>query len=245
MFRVKDISANSDKWVSRMKAVVVDNRDPQRKGRVKVDNPVLGNDWIPVLRTNGTFDPPEIGDVVYVEADAGSPEDGIASGTFTKDNPNLPDEYRKNIPSVRGMFTPEGHRIELDDGDAANENAADPTSGPAVPPTHTTTNRGVRITTSGGQKIHVVEDSAGGTEHILLETSKGNSIKIDFGNDTITVNSNDKVEVLAGGDIVQTGATIQLNGTLSGITTANSHLGVIDLITGVPVIPSPTVFSDV
>jgi hypothetical protein len=38
---------------------------------------------------------------------------------------------------------------------------------------------------------------------------------------------------------------IILNKQLSGVTTMNGHLGVIDLITGIPVIPSTSTFGDV
>ena len=38
---------------------------------------------------------------------------------------------------------------------------------------------------------------------------------------------------------------VQLNGNSSGITTMNSHMGVIDFITGIPVMPSTTVKGDI
>lgn len=68
-----------------------------------------------------------------------------------------------------------------------------------------------------------------------------------------SVTSTGDVEVTTDGDatVKATGTTtikgleIILNEQMSGITTMNSHLGVIDLITGAPVIPSTTVFGDI
>src|SRR5581483_1074195 len=67
------------------------------------------------------------------------------------------------------------------------------------------------------------------------------------------VKSGSNTEVTAGGDckITSSGKTtvkasqIELNGSASGITTENSHQGVIDFITGVPVQASQDVKSDV
>lgn len=69
----------------------------------------------------------------------------------------------------------------------------------------------------------------------------------------VSVSAQGKVDVQAGGDanitaggnITATGSKIILNGSGSGVTTKNSHQGVIDLITGAPVQPSTTVFADV
>ena len=54
---------------------------------------------------------------------------------------------------------------------------------------------------------------------------------------------NAKVE--AAGDVKVKGAKIFLNEGGTGITTMQSHQGVIDLITNSPIIPSKTIFGDV
>lgn len=60
-----------------------------------------------------------------------------------------------------------------------------------------------------------------------------------------TINAGGDCDITATKNVKVKGTMIQLNGMLSGITTFNSHLGVIDLITGVPVLPSLTTFGDV
>ena len=60
-----------------------------------------------------------------------------------------------------------------------------------------------------------------------------------------TQESGGEHKIMAGGNVDVMGAMILLNGSASGVTTENSHMGVIDLITGVPVMPSTTVFADI
>lgn len=60
-----------------------------------------------------------------------------------------------------------------------------------------------------------------------------------------TVQASANINLKAGGKIDEKAPEIDLNGAISGITTENSHLGVIDFITGVPVTPSQTVKADV
>lgn len=90
-------------------------------------------------------------------------------------------------------------------------------------------------------------------------TSQGNTTINTSGN--TSVNSDGNVEVNSGGDadvnsggdanVVASGTTtvdgskVVLGSEVSGITTNNSHLGVIDLVTGVQVLPSPKVFGDI
>lgn len=69
-------------------------------------------------------------------------------------------------------------------------------------------------------------------------------VDINSGGET-NVKAGGDCNVTAGGKAVVKASAIELNGASSGITTKNSHQGVIDFITGVPVQPSTTVKSDV
>jgi len=53
------------------------------------------------------------------------------------------------------------------------------------------------------------------------------------------------IEATAGGNAIIMASQIQLNGSASEATSKASHLGVIDLITGAPIVPTTTVFLDV
>jgi len=61
----------------------------------------------------------------------------------------------------------------------------------------------------------------------------------------VDVKTSADANVKASGTVDIEASKIKLNGESSGITTEDSHQGVIDFITGVPVLPSETVFSDI
>lgn len=289
MFRSKDISGQP-KYITRSKAKVIDNRDPLKRGRIRVEHGLVGKtSWMEYLRTPGTFTVPSIGDQVYIEAEVGEVEYIVAWGNATTgldEAPNLPARFRRDVPTNRGMYTPGGHFFEMDDGNA-------PLTGTPEDKNFTTSNRGIRVTSAANNKIHIIEDTEAGNQYILIEDAGGNLIKMDYKNNQLTVNSIGKTKIdtatdkdetvggnetqnvtgnktdtiggnktedisgtltinvggaaniTAGGTATITAPQIHLNGQASGITTENSHLGVIDLITGVPVIPSTTVKSDI
>lgn len=203
MFRTKDANGNI-KYVGRSKAVVMDNRDPLQKGRILVDHPLLGNTaWIDYIREPGVFSVPSIGDVVFVECDSGEYEFAVASGIVTKGedaNPLLPSKFKRDIPTNRGFFSPGGHSIELDDGEATITDAPQDN-------TFTTSKRGIRITTTKGNKVHIIEDIDNSEHYILLEDINGNSIKLDTQNQSIEINTEGNQNNTIGGNyqIVVTG----------------------------------------
>jgi hypothetical protein len=253
MFPVKDDSFKTIKYAGRSKAKVIDSRDPLKRGRIRVDHPLLGDTgWIPYLRTNSTFDPPSIGDIVYVEVDGGQYTHPLAWGNLTKGldiQPNIPEEFRREVPTNRGIFTPGGHKIELDDGIA-------PVTTFPQDKNFTTENRGIRITSVGGNKIHIVEDSDNSQQYILINDANGNSIRLDYSNNTITIVSVDKIVTASGGDTEQevggdltinvTGeasinaSVIKLNGASGDVVTSTTS-PVIDSIYGQPQLGVPTV----
>lgn len=123
-------------------------------------------------------------------------------------------------------------------------------------------NNNFSITSDSGPNLQI------NTSNIVIDDSAGDNITLDKANKIMTINANKwqvnvvgdanvavggnlnatvqgNANLTAQGDVVAQGKTIQLNGKKSGITTANSHQGVIDLITGVPVEPSPTTTGDV
>lgn len=257
MFKVKDSSGNS-KFVGRSRAKVVDNRDPLNKGRIIVNHPLLGNTvWIDYLKSPHIFDVPSIGDIVYLELDSGEMEFPIAWGNLTKgkdSSPDIPSSFKRIVPTNRGMYSPKGHKVELDDGIAnLSANPSDTNL--------TTSGRGIKITSAAGNKIHIIEDTVNSSQYILLQDAGGNLIKLDYKNNQLTINSignrqdtikgnltitvNGNCNLTAQGNTTITSASIALNGTASGITTNNSHFGVVDFITGVPTQPSTTVTADI
>lgn len=95
-----------------------------------------------------------------------------------------------------------------------------------------------------GNYPHKYGYQAGETKVVIDRET--NQVEIETGNGV-------KLTISSAGDIVLEGPTklklkapeITFNEKLSGITTANSHMGVVDFITGIQCIPSLTTFGDV
>jgi len=168
------------------KALVVDNKDPSFKGRIKVLSPVFGETGYIhyIYPEDGFFSPPDIGSVVLVETDGGDPNYIVARGTINdgdKLNPDTRVELRRSVPTNRGWSTPGdldalgkplstngGHLIELDDGLAIDNNGN---------VTHTKESKGFRVSTLGGHFLRMWEEETDGTQknRIELGTSGGHS----------------------------------------------------------------------
>jgi hypothetical protein len=104
-------------------------------------------------------------------------------------------------------------------------------------------NNQLTVHSIGKTNISTVSDkteTVGGKEQTNISSDKTETI-----GGKLTINVTGNCEVTAGGNVIVTAPQIQLNGQTSGITTENSHQSVIDFITGVPVMPSTTVFSDI
>jgi len=164
MFRVTDIFGEV-KYAGRSRAVVLNNADPESRGRIRVNSPLLGESpWIPYLRSPFGFDVPEIGDIVYLECDGGFASHAVAYGKMTKldgGTPDLHEQFQRPVPTNRGFYTPEGHLLELDDGE-------DPIIG---------TEKGIRLTTSSGKQAHFIDDPT--KSAITIVDEMGNKINID------------------------------------------------------------------
>lgn len=225
MYRSRDSSGNF-KYAGRSKAVVLDNRDPFNRGQIRVNHPLLGETvWIDYLRLPNSFDVPSIGDIVYIECDTGEYEFPIAWGNVTKgldEAPEIPAVFKRNVPTNRGTYSPGGHTIELDDG------VSKPSSSPNDKDL-TTKNRGIRVTSSANNKIHIVEDSDNGKEYILIEDKNGNMVKLDYKNNELTIKSvgkaihdttGDKTDTVGGDLTINVTGKSVINST--GETTINS-----------------------
>lgn len=210
MFRTKDANGNV-KYAGSSKAVVLDNRDPLSKGRVIVDHPLLGNTvWIDYLRAPGIFTVPSVGDIVYVECDSGVYEFPFAWGNVTKGEdaaPEIPDMFKRTVPTNRGFYTPKGQSIELDDGVATD--GSDPKYDSL-----TTKSRGVRITTSSGHKIHIADDPDNQVQSITILDKEGDGIIFDAQNKEVTLVSKGKMTLNSEADMSINGkANINIKAT--------------------------------
>lgn len=208
MFRGSDSEGNP-KYIARSKAVVLDNRDPLNKGRIIVDHPLLGNTvWIEYLRVPGFFSVPSVGDLVYVECDSGTHEFPVAWGNATKGkdaSPEIPAVFKKDVPTNRGIYTPGGHTVEFDDGDAT------PGSDPKYD-SRTTKNRGIRITSSSGHKIHIADDSENSVQSITIMDKEGDGVVFNAQTKEVNLISKGKMSISAEDTMSIDAPTVNVSG---------------------------------
>ena len=141
---------------------------------------------------------------------------------FRSGSIDLPSNFKREIPTCRGIYTAGtldtygtptslygGHLLEFDDGEAKwnNENANPPTI------THGTTNKGVRLTTSGGNFIKIYEEGSQGSSrnliHIEFNSKNGSKyIKLDGETNQIEISDGTKsIEIdTAAGSIIKLGS---------------------------------------
>jgi hypothetical protein len=84
-----------------------------------------------------------------------------------------------------------------------------------------------------------------GKANVNIKPDGTTTIDVGPGKSTLTIKPSGETELKTTAKIVMTSPKIDLNKPMSGIITANGTNGVVDFITGVPVTPSTTVFSDV
>lgn len=183
MFPVEDTKFGGMKYAGISRAAVIDNVDPDKKGRVRVITPLFGeSNWIPYLKQAGFFGVPDKGDVVYVTTDGGKHTYLVAFGNLTcgPENETLPEDFTRMLPSNRGMYSPKGHLIELDDGTTLIK-----------------TGSGIRLTTASGSKIHIVDDPT--APSTTIERAEGQKIVLDGLTDKIEmeVSFGDKISISA------------------------------------------------
>jgi hypothetical protein len=113
------------------------------------------------------------------------------------------------------------------------------------PSGETTLNIGDRMSANVKPTGETTLDVGPGKAKVNIKPSGETTIDVGPGKSTITIKPNGEIEVKTSSKIQMTSPKINLNKPMSGITTQNSHQSVIDFVTGVPVTPSKTVFSDV
>lgn len=161
-------------FYGKYRGIVTDTDDKLRLGRLRAIVPDVTGDqetgWalpcVPYAGEKfGLFALPKAGSKVWIEFENGDPDFPVWTGCFWGSKEELPKDVLSDPEKIRVFETPGGHRIVFDD----NQNG------------------GIRLETSGGQKI--VVDGNG----IQIEDGNGGKIKISGGK--VSVND-DALEVI-------------------------------------------------
>lgn len=211
----------------------------------------------------GFFFVPKVGDEVEIEiavddgghdtSDVELPEPRWRCMIYSK-NADIDAEFKKNYPWRMGWKTNSGHLLMFDDKEGEEMIQLSHKIGTIL-----------QINKEGSWLEKIIKNKiidiandysikVGGKEDRMIT---GNSTDIVGGKKIITVTgdceitcakakviASGDVEVTAGGNAKIMASEIHLNGSITEVTSKDSHMGVIDLITGFPIIPSNTVFMD-
>lgn len=189
--------------------IVIDNKDPEGMGRVKLTFPWRANEgqsyWAriatPMAGTErGTYFLPEVGDEVLVAFEDGDIHYPYVLGALWSAQEKPPEDNADGKNDIRKIRSRSGHEIVLDDSDSEGK---------------------VEVGTNAGHRV-VLDDSTGG-EKIRIEDRTGkNTVEFDSNAGSVTVSSaatirveSPLIEIKGDGNVtVEAGGILSLKGAL-------------------------------
>jgi len=194
---------------------VVDNQDPETRGRLRVRVPALLADqttgWaLPCLPFGGLADQglfmvPELDAQVWVEFEAGDLSMPIWTGTFWQQSSDTPEEAAITPPTTRLLKTPSGHLLQFDDSDGEErillKHKTDALM--EIDPGGT-----IALTDANGSKL-TLDANAG---KVVIEDANGNQMTMDSSGTKVEDSNGNQVEMAAAGITVK-GQQVVVEGT--------------------------------
>lgn len=191
------LAADASRYYGKYRGSVLENEDPDGRGRLKVQVPSLlgdqSTDWaLPCFpfggaEQTGTYLVPPVGALVWVEFEQGDLSYPIWTGTYWTSGTAAP----ANEPAKRVVRTPFGHTLEFDDTDGA-EKIRIVHGGDGNPSAVFDEKGGITVTDKQGAQIHfdadgnqlVIQDANGNTVTLSqsgtsIEDSNGHSVTMD------------------------------------------------------------------
>lgn len=209
------IRQTQEKYYGKYRAFVVDNDDPEQRGRLKLRVPsVFGRQdtyWaLPCLPFGGLADQgfffvPEIDAQVWVEFEEGNKDRPIWTGVFWQPTEAAPAEATEAYPNSRVLKTPAGHTLRFDDADGEERIRLTHPEGAEM---DIDPNGSVALTDAGG--AHLTLDAKGNS--LTLEDANGNSLVMDSSGTTVSDAHGNEV-VMAAGQLKIAGQMIVVEGT--------------------------------
>ncbi len=191
-----------EKRFGKYRATVIDNQDPEKRGRLKLRIPsVLGDqdtDWaLPCLPYGGAdqqgmFMVPEIDAQMWVEFEEGDIHRPIWVGTFWQQESDVPEDASKEEPTTRLFQTKSGHILQFDDEDGEEQFRL---FHPADAEIIIDKNGSISLTdTSGALLIMDAEN-----KEIILEDANGNIMTMNDSGTKVEDSNGNIIEMAAAG----------------------------------------------
>ncbi len=214
------LMADASRHYGKYRGSVVDNQDPEGRGRLKVQVPaILGDqstDWaLPCFPFGGvdqvgTYLVPPVRAMVWVEFEQGDLSYPIWTGTYWTGDMSPP----ADSTDKRVLRTPFGHTLEFDDSDGA-EKIRIVHGGDGNPTAVFDEKGGITITDKQGAQIQLDADG----NQLVIKDANGNTTTLSASGTTIEDSNGNSVTMDASGakisatQIVLDGAAVMLGGS--------------------------------
>ena len=210
----QSVRQQQQRYYGKYRAFITDNKDPEKRGRVKLTIPsVLGgtaSEWaLPVTPYGGGSGfgflavPPVDAQVVaeFMEGDISAP---LWTGTFWRTDSEVPSEVTSTEPTLKLLKTESGHLFSLEDKDGDEKITLQSKAGAKLELDAEGT---IALTDKNGATVKV--DAQAG--EIRIEDSNGNTIVLSSSGIAATDGSGNEISTSASG-VTVSGATIEVKG---------------------------------
>ncbi len=211
------VRALRDRHFGKYRGFVVDNADPDKRGRLKVSVPALFAqetlDWaLPCLpfgglQDQGLFVVPDIGAQVWVEFESGDRNYPLWTGTFWQAQGDAPKDAGGNDPdpTVRVIKTAKGHFLLFNDADNAEQIHLEHSAGATLD----IDAHGTMVLTDAGNNSVTLDAQ---NKKIALEDANNNTVTLDSSGIKLQDGNGNSIEMSASG-VKISGQQIVLDGT--------------------------------
>ncbi len=209
------IRQTQSSYYGKYRGFVVDNEDPDQRGRLKVSVPsVFGQQetyWaLPCspfggLAEQGLFMIPEVDAQVWVEFEEGNQDSPIWVGVFWQTTEAIPSEAQKSPPTTRIIKTPAGHLLQFDDESGKEKLRLTHSTGAEL---NVDENGSVKLTDANGALLTMDANA----NSLTLKDTNGNSLVMDSSG-TVVKDSNGNEITMAAGQLTVKGQMITIEGS--------------------------------
>jgi hypothetical protein len=195
---------------------VVDNQDPEKRGRLRVSIPsVLSDqvsDWaLPCLPFGGAanygfFIIPDVDAQLWVEFEEGDIHRPIWTGTFWQQESDVPEDASMDEPTTRLIQTPSGHILQFDDEEGEEKFRL---HHPADAEMIIDKNGSIILTDAAGAVVTIDAENS----EVMIEDANGNILTMSSSGTKVEDSNGNTIEMAASGITAETSSKIVLKGS--------------------------------